>query len=225
MEKPVFNLETVISSAKEVLTDPKGFYSRMDKKGGYAEPSIFVGVMAVVTGVLGAVFSLFAAPRLGGMTFGFLSIVIMPIVCVLGAFIAAAIMHAIWKLMGSAESFETSFRCLAYSCAILPLVTFLSFIPYLGTLVSNLWWFFLMYVAATIVHQRDSKTSMIVLGVLAALVTLMNISGERTQRQLDSRLETLNEQMGDLQNMTPEELGEMTGKFLKGLQQGANSNQ
>ena len=78
-----------------------------------------------------------------------------------------------------------------------------------------------MIVASEHVHEIDRKKAMTVLGILGAVVVLMNIQGERAQRQMSERLEQFNAQMGELQNMTPEEAGQAVGEFMKGLEQGS----
>jgi hypothetical protein len=51
----------VIAQARQVLTDPGGFYRGMPRSGGFLEPVIFAAVMAAAGGVIAAVLSLFAS--------------------------------------------------------------------------------------------------------------------------------------------------------------------
>ena len=227
-ESSTFDINTVIDTAKKVITQPGDFYQNMPKQGGYSEPLIFVVVMGAIAGLIGAVFSLFVTGHVGAMTLGLGSLIFVPIMVAIGSFISAAIMFVVWKLMGTQENYETAYRCIAYSCAIFPITLFVSFIPYLGTITVLAWGLWLIYIASIHVHKLDRQKSMIVLAVLGVILLFMNLSGERYQRQHVSRYAQFNEQMSEMQNelenMTPEELGEATGKFLKGLKQAAEQD-
>ena len=54
-ENAKFDLNSVVETAKQILTQPKQFYQQMPNSGGYTNPLIFVVVMGLATGVLGAV--------------------------------------------------------------------------------------------------------------------------------------------------------------------------
>ena len=199
-----FNLGTVIAISRQVLLDPRSFFAHLPRHGGYGEPVIFVGIMAVIAGVLGALLSFFTPLRIGGMTFGVVSILVMPLVLIIGSFIAAGLMHAVWKFMGSRQDFENAYRCIAFSTAIVPVTTLVAILPYFGTLAANIWWFWLMLLASTTVHGLEFRKSLYVLGALALVIVLMNLSGEKTQRDSDARLDDFQQQMDELQNMSLE---------------------
>ena len=206
-----FSFGTVVAIARQVLLDPRSFFARLPKHGGYGEPVIFVGIMSVIAGVLGAVLSNFTPLRIGGMTFAIESILVIPLAAIIGSFIAGGLMHAVWTRMGSRQDFETTYRCVAFSTAIIPVATLIAVLPYFGTLVVNIWWFWLMLLASVTVHGLDLRKSQYVLGALALVVILLNLSGEKTQREFDARDNEFNQQMGELQNMSPDSPGETTG--------------
>jgi hypothetical protein len=218
VQTKIFDFETVIEVAKKIATQPRSFYQQMAKHGGYTEPLIFAAVMGLLAGIIAAVFSMFTSGHLGSVSFGLLSILIVPVGTVLCCYVAAAIMFVIWKLMGSREDYETGFRCVAYSMVVLPVAMLAALIPYIGTILANLWWFWLMFIATNTVHNMESRKSMIVIGSVAVLFMFLNLSGEKTQRQYEARHADFNEQMDQIQNMSPEELGEAAGEFIKGLQ-------
>src|SRR5690606_29945804 len=130
-----FDINKVINDAKSVLTNPAGYYQTMAKSGGFVEPLICIAVMAVAMGVISAIFSLFSSGAGRMLAWGFAAIVILPIGAVIGASIGAAILFVVWKLMGSEESYETAFRCLAAATAVYPVMAILSIIPYIGTII------------------------------------------------------------------------------------------
>ncbi len=223
-ENTAFNFATVIDDAKKVVLGPAVFYRGMAKLGGYGEPLIFIIVMGLIAGIVAAIMSIFGSGLALGGGFGFMAIVTLPIVAVIGSFISGAIMFVIWKLMGSAESFHTAWRCVAYSMAIFPITMILQWIPYLGSVIGVVAVIWLMIHASVEVHKIEKNKALIVLGVIGAILVLMNLSGERAARSLESRLQQhtgqLESQLEGIEDMSPEEAGEALGKFLKGLEKG-----
>lgn len=220
-----FDLSRVIDDAKKVITQPVDFYRGMPKTGGYAEPLIFVLVMALATGIVLTFFSFFGGGRMGGMSMGWAAVIMLPIMALLGSFIGAAIMFVIWKLMGSEQSYETAFRCVAYATAIYPITAVISLVPYLGTIIAVVWVTYLMVIASTEVHNRARNTALIVFGILGLLMLMFNISGEMAARRFESQLEHMGQSMQNLEDMSPEEAGKAMGEFLKGMEKGMQKEQ
>ena len=236
-----FNLGTVIDTAKAVITNPIGFYKSMPTVGGYTEPVIFVVVMAAITGIITLLFSLLGLGMVGigfGTAIGIGAIFFMLIFSVIGSFIGAAFLFVIWKLMGSDKNYEAAYRCLAYTFSIMPIVTVISFIPYIAGIIHTAWVAFLAYVASTEVHKLNASTSKLVFGILAALGIIYNVSSERTARNFLDTAENWNKiseelqqeykegslgeaakKLEDFEDMTPEEAGKQVGEFLKGLEE------
>lgn len=215
-----FDINKVINDAKSVLTNPAGYYQTMAKSGGFVEPLIFIAVMAVAMGVISAIFSLFSSGAGGMLAWGFAAIVILPIGAVIGAFIGAAILFVVWKLMGSEESYETAFRCLAAATAVYPVMAILSIIPYIGTIIGIAWLSYLMIEASVNVHGRERKTANLVFGIIGALMILSNVSSEYAARQMADRMEDIGNNFEEYQNLPPDEAGKKFGEFLKGLEEG-----
>ena len=219
------------------------FYRNMPKSGGISEALIFLLVMGVLSS---AVFIALSFVGITGAGFASLSaIIIMPIGLLIGSFIAAALFFVIWKLMGSSEGFATTYRCIAYATAILPILTIVDNIPYVGVLVRTLWGTWLMIIASTEVHGRGQPLSNIVFGGLAILGLILGISGEYAARNaqaiaeeevqefieqmkpLEDQAERLSEQLKPLENLgvnedgeiDPEKMGRALGEFMKGLEE------
>ncbi len=130
-----FSFSTVIEDAMSVILNPSGFYREMQKTGGYVEPLIYVAVMGAIAGIIAAVISIFGGGLRFGAGAGFAAIIFLPIAAIISSFVSGAIMFVIWKLMGSTQSFHTSWRCVAYSMAVFPLMMLLQWIPYLGSII------------------------------------------------------------------------------------------
>ncbi len=250
-----FDLGKLVEDAKAVITNPVGFYRNMPKTGGYAEPVIFVLVMAAIAGLLAAVFSFIGVGQVGGMAVGFFAIIIMPIMALMWSFIVSLIMFVIWKLMGSPYGFETAYRSVAYSAAIFPIVFFLNLVPYVGSIIGVCWAMYLLFTASQEVHGASRQTAMMVFGVLALLAVFFQISSEIATRKMSAKMEEFGgsmeefgksmekvgeamedsegvetmEQMGKqlegMEDLSPEEAGKKLGEFFKGMEQAMEKTQ
>lgn len=185
------SLNAIIKKALIILKNPILFYREMPKSGGYLEPVLFVTVMAVMVGLLMTLFSIFG---LGMIAFGFSTILFTTIMSIISSFIGAAILFFIWKLMGSNESFETSYRCIAYASVVYPLVAILGPIPYVGSAVSVLFGTYLMIIASVEVHGIKQKTAYIVFCILGIIGLLANINNEMLVREIASQTDDFTEQ-------------------------------
>ncbi len=224
-----FDLNLVITQAKQVITDPRTFYRNMAKSGGFSEPLIFVLVMGAVTGVVYGVLSIVGLTGAGAAGLG--AIIIVPIALLIGSFISAGVMFVIWKLMGSSENYQTAYRCMAYTTAILPVVAIVGVIPYLGAMARTAWAIWLVITASTEVHGRTKQTATLVFGILGVIGLLMALSGEYAQRNMQAKMENQAEQVGgrlkSLENLgvgedgeiDPEQMGRALGKFMKGMEE------
>lgn len=221
----LFNPDAIVGKVKWVITDPAGYYQQMPRSGGYLEPVVFVAIMAAILGVISAIWSLFGA--IGGVAAGgfFAALILTPIFAVIGAFIGAAILFVIWKLMGSSENYETAFRCQTSVAAIYPIVGIVAIIPYIGNILAIAWGAFLMIEASVQVHGRSRKVATTVFGILAVLMILSNTASERASRQMAERMENMGNQFEGYEDMSPEEAGRRMGEFLRGMEEAQkNSN-
>jgi hypothetical protein len=115
--------------AREVVFAPAAFFQTMPRSGGYKEPTVFLVTMAAA----GAFGQLAVQAAFGpGGTF-FLARVMLAIALV-AAFVpclllAAGVLHLVWRLLGSEQPFEASYRVLAYTAALIPPVYVLQGLP------------------------------------------------------------------------------------------------
>ncbi len=202
-----------------IITNPVDFYRRMPKTGGYGDPVTFMLVIAVVTAVVLAVFSLFGLGTVGeAMAVGFGGIIFLPIMALLVSFLGSGMLYVVWKMIGSPEPFEVSYRCVAYAAALYPVTIVVGLIPYLGSVVAVVWWTYLMMIASLEVHRIPKQTAYVVFGILGVFFTATTLSSEIAARRLATEVENLGSNMKQFENMSPEEAGETVGKFLKGLE-------
>tara|TARA_R100000005_G_scaffold94586_1_gene73089 strand:- start:2736 stop:3419 length:684 start_codon:yes stop_codon:yes gene_type:complete len=222
-EKSSFDIQQIIEQVRAIITQPVSYFQSMPKAGGFGDPVVFVAVMGAVAGVIAALFALFGSA--GGLLVGvFGALIFGPLMAVLGAFIGAAVLYVIWKLMGSTEDYEAAFRCQAALAALYPVSALLGIIPYIGGIVTIAWAAWLLVEASVAVHGRQRKTAQIVFGVLAVLFIFTSLGSERASREMEARMEAMGGQFEDLEDLSPEEAGRKMGEFLKGLEEGAQSD-
>jgi len=206
----------ILDTVKAVITNPAQFYRTMPKTGGFGDPLVFMAVLGVIAGVIQAVFGLFHIGFVGTTLAALGAIIMAPVVIIIAGFIGAAIVFVIWKLMGSAESYETAYRCLAYAGAIAPITALFNLIPYVGGLVGLAWGLFLLVTASVEVHKIAAKTAWLVFGIIAAILAIGSISA---QRRAASAMGAWQHATGKTaEEMTPDDAGRAAAAFLKAMQ-------
>ena len=132
----------------------------------------------------------------------------------------AAILFVIWRLLGSQQSYEVSFRCAAYALAITPITAAIDFIPYLGVVVGLAWTAFIFVCASVEVHGTEPKIAWIVFGAILAILAFGSVSMQHSARSFQHKMENMGKGLGDIEKMKPEQAGQALGEFLKGMQKG-----
>jgi len=193
MDNPT-SFTAIIKKALFILKKPASFYREMPKSGGFLEPVIFVIVMAVIVGLIMTLFSLFGLGIMGGMAFGFNTILFTTIASVISSFIGAAILFVIWKLMGSDENYQVAYRCIAFAAVTYPAVALLAPIPFIGSIASIIIGTYFMVIASIQVHGIKPRTAYLIFGILGFIGLLSNISNEIAVRNLMSQSGDLSEQ-------------------------------
>lgn len=219
-ETPTAN---ILNTATAVIKTPAGFYRTLAKTGGFVGPVVFVAVMGTVAGVFHAIGGLLypGSGTTAAMTIG--SVILTPLLFVVGSFIGGAILFVIWKLMGSAESYETAYRCGAYASAIAPITALLGLIPFAGALAEVGWMSFLMVTASVQVHKLAARTAWLVFGIIAAILLFGSISAQFSDRRVARDFDEWSRrtQGKALKNMTPEEARDAAASFFKAMHQEA----
>ncbi len=215
------NVSIILNTAVKIITNPAGFFRDMPKTGGLIEPLIFAVAMGIISGILTAILSIFSLGSAASFFMGIAFIIIYPVMVGIFSFIGAAIIFIIWRIMDSKEPYETAYRCMAYAMAITPITVLLGIIPYLGAIISLVWWFYLMVAASTEVHKIAQKTAFMVFGIICILLAMLSTCSECTSRKFQKSAEQFSSEMED---MTPEEAGKVFGEFMKGMQKAAEGD-
>jgi hypothetical protein len=214
----------ILNTAIKVITNPAEFFRGMAKSGGFVDPLIFMVVMGVIGGIVQAIAGLFRLGMgryagAGALTY----IAIMPIGIAIGGFIGALILFVIWKLMGSQESYETAYRCGAYSAAIVPITMIIGLIPYVGGLITMAWGVYLLVMASVEVHKIAAKTAWLVFGIIGAILAIGGLSAERTARRYASGGYPWSR--GSREEVAAEDMGKAATAFAKAMQEEAKRAQ
>jgi hypothetical protein len=159
----------LIGLAIMLIVNPVDFFRTMPKSGGLLDPMFYL-VMTVMLDVMLISVESFVTHGAGANDLGMLvgSLIVVPLIAVILSFFVAGIFYAIWSFMGSNESYETSYRCLAYTQITIPVAILISLVPYLG-LLGIAWWLYLMVTATRVVHSLPAKPALLVFGIIAVL--------------------------------------------------------
>lgn len=197
MESKAIDFAKIPQTAIKVVTTPAEFFREMPKTGGFVEPLVFMMIMGAISGLIGGLFqavsNLLGLHLYAGMQMGVASIILLPIIFALGSavfgFVSAAILFVIWKLMGSNESFETAYRCVAYLAALSPITTVLGIIPYIGGAIGLVIITFYLVTASVQTHGIAAQRAWLVFGILAAIFIVFSVSAQIAARRFARNME------------------------------------
>lgn len=180
-----FNLSdpvgSFISTVRNVLFNPVGFFRAVPRRGNFVNPLIFAAICALISGLLSGIIGFLFALIGGDVVSAILgligAIILTPIVTVIGLFIGAGIYHLLVLLLvrPSNAGFEATFRVVAYSSA-LALVSWLTAIPFLGILIALVvlvYAIFLYVVGIREVHATTTGRAALVVLIPTAVILLL----------------------------------------------------
>jgi hypothetical protein len=218
------NFAAIPQTALHVVTAPAAFFREMPKAGGFVEPLVFALVLGCIAGVIKAVLTMAVYFSTIGMM-ALTSIVLMPIFIVIGSFIGAAILFVIWKLMGSQESFETAFRCVAYMSAISPITALLGIIPYIGSVLGMVLSLYYVVMASVEVHGIPAKKAWIVFGAIIALLCLISMCTQYAARRAVRSMEMTNKSLQNYLDQSSKAMQQQTELMKKQAERGQQNPQ
>ncbi len=178
----------MLSTVKQVLTNPKGFYSQyaaQQDANGYVKPVIFVVQMAVLSAVLAAIVELVAAGAGSAVVELLQGIVVLPVYSLIICLFLSVGFALLWTLMGSERDFATAFGCVAYSFALLPLWALLADQHAILQLLLLILWAVVLATATQFVHGIDALKAKIALTILVLLAAMLMFKGDREPGQLE----------------------------------------
>lgn len=211
MSNGTFDFNELIKESKEVLVNPKSYFSTMKITGGMTEPLIKAVIYGVIAGAFKFLWSLLHIGALGsgrfGSAVGVLSIVWSVVAAIIGLFIGAIILLVISAICKGSTDFESNVRVTAAILIIMPISALLGFTTginvYLGTIVSlgvSVFAFWLWYNGLVETLKTKPETTRIVLLVLVAIVVIVTLVGIGTANRIKNSFDNsdLQEMMKDI---------------------------
>jgi hypothetical protein len=221
-EKKAVTVTALMRTAVKVITSPAAFFREMPKSGGFSAPLAFMVMMGIINGLVTAALGLFnmASNSIFGTGMTMVSIVLYPFAqlsptpilstgmaiasillyplgyAVLG-FAGAGLVFSVWKILGSRESFETAYRCVAYLAVFMPLTTLLMVVPYAGLLISVVLLTYLYVLISGEVHGIKAARAWVVFGLIGVALFFMGLGA-------DIRLQEFNKKTANLKTTPPD---------------------
>lgn len=166
-EQPGPAVQRYVDTAKGVLTESAAFFRRMRRDGGLGAPLVYA-MVGVVIGSLGSLLGSTMMPfgGLDGSSF-LLPLILIPVFSLIGLFIGSGILHLLFMLVaGSRQSFETTFRLLAYTMGS---TSPFNIIPFVGGMVSGVWALLVLVLGGAEAHEVPQGKALIVVLLPAVL--------------------------------------------------------
>jgi len=189
------DVASIPQTAIKVLTSPAAFFREMPKTGGFVAPLIFMVLFGFLAGVVQAVLSLLHLSAAHGVFMSVAIVFLAPILVGIFGFVGAAIAWVIWKVLGSSESYETAYRCVAYMSVLAPIRVALNVIPYAGMIASAALGTVFIVIASVEVHRIAKQKAAVVFGVIATVLVLMGISAQLAARRMSEGLAGFQQQI------------------------------
>jgi hypothetical protein len=203
MSNETFDFNAFIQESKEVLVNPKSYFSTMKTSGGMTEPLIKAVIYGAIAGAIAFVWSLLKLGSVGGGLLGggigimvFIGYIIGSII---GLFIGAVILMIISSICKGSTDFESNVRVTAAVMVVLPIAAFIGFTShfsiYLGTIVGfavNILYLWLLYNALIETLKAKPETTKIVMYILIAIMVIFSIVGMGAKRKANQFMNEFN---------------------------------
>jgi hypothetical protein len=203
MSNTTFDFNVFIGESKDVLVNPKSYFSAMRTSGGLGEPLIKAVIYGAVAGFFAMLWSIAhlsvaTGGMLGGGT-GFMAFIWYIISAVIGMFIGAVIVLVLSAVAKGNTDFEACARVTASMMVLMPINAFLMFLTglnlYLGLIVGlaiNIYGIWLLYNALVYALKGKPETSRIIMYVLIILVVLFSLVGLGAKSKADKFMREFN---------------------------------
>lgn len=212
MSEEVRFTKAIFDDATKVIKSPAEFYKEMPRSGGFGKPVLFLAVMSFL-GFLVLLIGKALIVRPTDFTGGLIMLIVIPTIIVVASFAGAAILYGIWKILGSEEKYETAYRCMAYTYAVLPISSLLAFIPLIGPVIGTVWVAYLIIVASIHVHKTKPSMAWLVWGLITILFVGLNLSFELGSRHAADRLTIEGHEMEKMKEQIMKEMEEAQKKM------------
>jgi hypothetical protein len=210
MSNGTFDLNAFIQESKEVLVNPKSYFSTMKTSGGMTEPLIKAVIYGAIAGAIAFLWSILRIGAVAGGIFGgsigimvFISYIIGSII---GLFIGAVILMVISSICKGSTDFEANVRVTAAVMVVMPITALLAFTGhfsiYLGLIIGlavNVFSLWLLYNGLVETLKAKPETAKIVMYILVALIVIFSLVGLGAKRSANRLMKEFNN--SDLKEM------------------------
>jgi hypothetical protein len=194
MSDSTFDINLLIKESKDVLVNPKSYFSTMKTSGGMTEPLIKAVIYGAIAGAIAFIWSLLKMGAMGGGLFGGAIGVMVFIWSVIGAiiglFIGAVILLVISSICKGSTDFEANVRVTAAVMVVMPISALFGFAGhlnlYLGVAIGlavNLFALWLLYNGLVEALKSNPETTKIVTYVLVAIFVIFMLIGFGARRR------------------------------------------
>ncbi|HPT20930.1 MAG TPA: Yip1 family protein [Bacteroidales bacterium] len=186
MSNGTFDFNEFIKDSKEVLTNPKSYFSTMKTSGGLVDPLIKAVIYGALAGLFSFIWSLLhiGVGSMFGGAIGAMAFVWSVIGAIIGLFIGAVILLVISSICKGSTDFEANARVTAAVMVVMPISALLGFASgvniYLGVCVSlavNLFSLWLLYHGLVEALKAKPETTKIVTYILIGIIVLFTLIG------------------------------------------------
>jgi len=201
MSDGTFDVNAFIQESKDILVNPKSYFSTMKTSGGMTEPLIKAVLYGAVAGAISFIWSLL---KIGAMTgfggaIGIMVFIWSIIAAIIGLFIGAVILLVISSICKGSTDFEANLRVTAALMVIMPINALLGFAGhlnlYFGVIVSivvGLYSLWMLYNALVEALKTNPETTKIVSYVLVAILVLFILLGIGAKRRANQFMNEFN---------------------------------
>ncbi|MCX6254692.1 MAG: Yip1 family protein [Bacteroidia bacterium] len=194
MSNGTFDFNVFIKESKDVLVNPKSYFSTMKTTGGMTEPLIKAVIYGAIAGIISFLWSILKIGAVTGGLFGGaigIMVFIWSIIgAIIGLFVGAVVLLIISSICKGNTDFEANLRVTAAVMVVMPISALLGFSGhfnlYLGLILGlavNIFALWLLYNGLVEALKSKPETTKIVLYVLIAIFVLFMLLGLGARRR------------------------------------------
>jgi hypothetical protein len=199
MSDSTFDVNAFIQESKDILLNPKTYFSTMKTSGGMSEPLIKAVIYGAVAGAIAFIWSILKIGVGFGGGIGVMVFIWSIIGAIIGLFIGAVILLVISSICKGNTDFEANLRVTAATMVLFPINAFFGFAGhfnlYFGVVVSialsilAIWLFYNGLVEAL---KANPETSKIVSYIFIAIVLVFILVGIGAKRRANQFMNEFN---------------------------------
>jgi hypothetical protein len=168
----------------KLFVSPSTFFREMPKAEGFVKPLMFMVLVSVVDGFILSMSSLVNFKSASDVGMAVASVILLPLGIGISGFAASAILFAVWKMMGSQESYKTAYQCFAWIWATTPIITLAGLIPYIGPAIGIAIAIYFVIISSLEVHRLSPRKVWPVFLAAGAIGVFFSISDKSISGRL-----------------------------------------